>query len=220
MSLFRTSTSLLLLTFFLSGCAAPPKVVEQAQNAPSTAPAADSASTPGGIAVGHGSTASAVATAASVPGPIKWTAPSKWEAKPASGMRAATYLIPAAQGDPEGAECAVFLNIAGGVDANIKRWIAQFEQPDGGSSEAKAKQKKETINDLAVTTVDLTGTFKGGGPMMGMPQPAGGPKNGYRLLGAIVETPDGEVFFKMTGPAKTMGAAQTDFQTMLKSIKK
>src|SRR5262245_30284620 len=144
MSLFRTSSSLLLLTLFLAGCAAPPKVVEQAQNAPASAPAADNPSTPGGIAVGHGSATKASAPAAPVSGPIQWTAPTRWEAKPASGMRAATYLIPAAKDDPEGAECAVFLNIAGGVDANIKRWIGQFEQPDGGSSEAKAKQKKET----------------------------------------------------------------------------
>lgn len=220
MNLFRTSSSLLLLTLVFSGCAAPPKVVEQAQNPPTAAQPAESPAAPGGIAVGHGSSAPTMAPASSVTGPIKWAAPSRWEAKPASGMRAATYLVPASQGDSEGAECAVFLNIAGGVDANIKRWIGQFEQPDGASSDAKAKQKKETINEMQVTTVDLTGTFKGGGPMMGMPQPSGGPKTGYRLLGAIVESPEGEVFFKMTGPAKTMAAAQNEFQTMLKSIKK
>ena len=44
-------------------------------------------------------------------------------------------------------------------------------------------------------------------------------KPGYRLLGAIVETGSGEVFFKITGPDKTIAAAQSDFQTLLKSIK-
>src|SRR5262249_48149986 len=39
-------------------------------------------------------------------GAVKWSAPRRWEAKPAGGMRAATYLIPAAKGDSEGAECA------------------------------------------------------------------------------------------------------------------
>jgi hypothetical protein len=148
---------------------------------------------------------------------LKWTPPARWEAKPGSGMRAATYIIPAAKGDSEGGECAVFVNIGGGVDANIKRWIGQFEQPDGSSSEAKAKQNKETINGLPVTTVDLTGTFKGGGPAMGQ---TSGPKPNYRLLGAIVEGPQGEVFLKFTGPAKTVAAAQEEFQTMLKSVKK
>jgi len=127
-------------------------------------------------------------------------------------MRAATYLIPAAKGDSKGAECAVFKNIGGGVQANIDRWIGQFEKTEGA-----AKQKKETINSFAVTTVDVSGTFKGGGPMMGQ---SSGPKTGYRLLGAIVETPQGEVFFKLTGPAKTVAAAQSEFQALLKSLKK
>jgi hypothetical protein len=145
-------------------------------------------------------------------GAVKWTAPARWEAQPASGMRAATYLIPPAKGDSEGAECAVFENLGGGVQANIDRWIGQFEKTDGAP-----KQKRETINGLNVTTVDVSGTFKGGGPMMGQ---SGGPKAGYRLLGAIAEGPEGEVFFKLTGPAKTIAAAQGEFLAMLKSLKK
>ena len=127
-------------------------------------------------------------------------------------MRAATYLIPAADGDSEGAECAVFENLGGGVQANITRWIGQFDKTD-----AAPNQKKETINGLPVTTVDVSGTFKGGGPMMGS---SSGPKAGYRLLGAIIEGPEGDVFFKLTGPVKTVAAAQDEFQAMLKSIKK
>ncbi len=126
-------------------------------------------------------------------------------------MRAATYLIPAAKGDSEGAECPVFINIGGGVQSNIDRWVGQFEKTDGAP-----KQNKETINGLPVTTVDVSGTFKGGGPMMGQ---SSGPKSGYRLLGAIVEGPEGEVFFKLTGPAKTVAAAQDEFQAMLKSLR-
>src|SRR5262249_29167482 len=145
-------------------------------------------------------------------GTVKWTAPARWEAKPASGMRAATYIIPAATGDSEGGECAVFVNLGGGVQANISRWIGQFEKTDGDPN-----QKSETINGMQVTTVEVSGTFKGGGPMMGQ---SSGPKAGYRLLGAIVEGPEGDVFFKLTGPAKTVAAAQGEFHTMLKSLKR
>jgi len=145
-------------------------------------------------------------------GALKWTAPKRWDAKPASGMRAATYLIPAARGDSEGAECAVFENLGGGVQDNIARWVGQFEK-----TERPAIQKQETINALSVTTVDVSGTFKGGGPMMGS---SSGPKSGYRMLGAIAEGPEGEVFFKLTGPANTVAAAQDEFQAMLKSLKK
>jgi len=127
-------------------------------------------------------------------------------------MRAATYIIPAAKGDSEGGECAVFERLGGGVQANVDRWIGQFEKTDGAPN-----QRKEVINGLPVTTVDVSGTFKGGGQMMGQ---SSGPKAGYRLLGAIAEGPDGEVFFKLTGPAKTIAAAQNEFQAMLKSLKK
>jgi hypothetical protein len=155
---------------------------------------------------------------ASSQGGLNWTTPARWKSNPGSGssMRAATYNIPAAAGDSEGAECAVFKNIGGGVAANIKRWIDQFEQTDGSSSEAKAKQKKETIHGFSVTTVDLTGTFKGGGMMMGQPTAK---KTGYRLLGAIVESPEGDIFFKLTGPEKTVAASQAEFQSLLNSIK-
>jgi hypothetical protein len=170
-----------------------------------------------------GATGDSSAAAASAPsemtssssggsGAVKWTMPARWKTGPPKQMRAATYLIPAAAGDSEDAECAVFMNIGGGVQANIDRWAGQFEKTD-----SPPIQKQGTINGLLVTTVDVSGTFKGGGAMMGQ---SSGPKASYRLLGAIAEAPDGEVFFKLTGPAKTVAAAQNEFQTMLKSLKK
>jgi hypothetical protein len=204
--------SLSALAIF-SACAAAPKEIQSEQSA---APAAKS--TPGSstIAVGHDSsglsTSPPGAAASQGSGPVKWTPPSRWEAKPASGMRAATYIIPPASGDSEGGECAVFENLGGSVQANVDRWIGQFEKTDGAPN-----QKSETISGLTVTTVDVSGTFKGGGPMMGN---TSAPKSGYRMLGAIVEGPEGNVFFKLTGPAKTIAAAQDEFQAMLKSLKK
>jgi hypothetical protein len=67
--------------------------------------------------------------------------------------------------------------------------------------------------------IDLTGTYKGGGAMMNPGAPPAAPKTGYRLLGAIVEGKSGPVYFKLTGPAKTIAAAQADFQKMLASLK-
>lgn len=180
---FVSIISLSILAVF-SACAAAPKEIQSEQQ--------------GGPSVSAAS--------------VRWTAPARWETKPAGGMRAATYIIPAAEGDSEPAECAVFVNLGGGVEANVTRWIAQFEKTDGEPS-----QKKETINELPVTIVEVGGTYKGGGPMIGQPNMS---KTGYRLLGAIVEGPEGDIFFKLTGPAKTVAAAQAEFQEMLKSLKK
>jgi hypothetical protein len=147
-------------------------------------------------------------------GGIKWTVPAEWKAQADRPMRAATYTVP---GD---GECAVFYfgqGQGGAVDANVKRWIGQFEAPSGGPADGLAKTSKSTQNGMAVTRIDLSGTYKtSAGPMM----QATGKKPGYRLLGAIVEAPQGNVFFKFTGPANTVAAQQGNFEKLIRSVSK
>jgi hypothetical protein len=152
-------------------------------------------------------------------GGVAWTAPAEWAVQPERPMRAATYSIPAAKGDGEPAELAVFYfgeGKGGGVDANVKRWVNQFKKTDGSSLEKEVKPKQEQIAGLPVTWVDVKGTYMGGGPMMG---PAS-PKPGYRLIGAIVESPAGALFFKLTGPERTVTAVEKPFHKMLEGMKK
>jgi hypothetical protein len=129
-------------------------------------------------------------------------------------MRVATYAVPAAQGDAEGAECAVFYFGAGqggGVDANLERWIGQF-QPAG-----KSKRSAMKVNGIQVSLADVSGTYTAHGGSMSQEQ---GDKPGWRLLGAIAESPQGAVFFKLAGPAKTVAAASKGFDAMVGSLKK
>ena len=151
-------------------------------------------------------------------GGLTWTAPADWKSQGERPMRAATYSIPAAKGDAEPAELAVFYfgkSEGGGVEANVKRWIEQFQKADGSSAAKDAKVKKETIAGFAATALDVKGTYLGGS-MMG----SSTPKPGYRLLGAIVEGPGGNVFFKLTGPDKTVSGAEKSFRKMLDGLKK
>lgn len=145
---------------------------------------------------------------------IAWTIPSGWNMHPPRQMRVATYMIPAASGDAEGGECAVFYfgsDEGGAVQPNIDRWVGQFENPD------KPVQATREVDGMKVTTVTVNGTYLApGGPMM----QSTGTKEGFRLLGAIVEGPEGSVFFKFTGPVKTVQAAQKDFDAMVASVKK
>lgn len=101
------------------------------------------------------------------------------------------------------------------MEANVKRWIDQFQKADGTSAAKDAKVKKETIAGLPATTLDVKGTYNGGA-MMG----PSAPKPGYRLLGAIVEGPGGNVFFKLTGPEKTVASAEKTFRKLLDGLKK
>ncbi|MFL5353636.1 hypothetical protein [Archangium sp.] len=153
-------------------------------------------------------------------GGLTWTAPAGWESQGARPMRVATYRIAPAKGDTDGAELALFYfgeGQGGAVDANVKRWLGQFQKADGTPvMEKDAHTKKETVNGLAVTTVDVKGTYTGGGPMMGPSTP----KPGHRLLGAIVEGPQGPLFFKLTGPERTVASAEKGFHKLLESVKK
>jgi hypothetical protein len=151
---------------------------------------------------------------------IKWVVSGNWKLQPrGSSMRLATYQIKPAPGDQESGECGVYYfgqGQGGSVEANVDRWVGQFQQADGKSSKDAAKVEKRTIHDLKVTTVNVSGAYTGmGGPRA----PEGPPKPDYRLLGAIVEGPRGSVFFKFTGPAKTVGENQDAFEKMISSLK-
>ena len=162
--------------------------------------------------------AAATCVVADTAGGLKWNVPPAWKAQPQRPMRAATYTVAKAAGDQEDGECAVFYfgpGQGGDVSANLKRWIGQFEAPGGGPADKLAKSSKGMVSGLPVTRIDLTGTYKpSGGPMM----QATGAKPGYRLLGAIVEGPQGAIFFKFTGPVKTVSAQQSAFEMLLKSV--
>ncbi|RKG77318.1 hypothetical protein D7V88_31145 [Corallococcus terminator] len=162
----------------------------------------------------------ALGASAEEAGGLTWSAPPEWAVQPARPMRAATYKIPAAKGDAEDAELAVFYfgqGQGGAVDANVQRWVSQFQKPDGKPVDpAKdAKTKQEKVNGMPVTTVEVKGTFTGGGPMMA----PSAPKPGFKLRGAIVEGPEGALFYKLTGPEKTVNGAEKNFRKLVESVK-
>jgi hypothetical protein len=149
---------------------------------------------------------------------LRWTIPENWAPQSERPMRLATYTVPASKGDREPAEFAVFYfgqGQGGTVDANLDRWIGQFTQADGKPSKNAAKIDHNQIHGLKVATVDVSGTYNGmGGPM----QPVGKPAPGYRLLGAIIEGPQGLVFFKFTGPVKTITDNENQYHKILASV--
>jgi hypothetical protein len=157
--------------------------------------------------------AAAVGALEGTAGGVKWNSPASWKLQAARPMRAATYEVPAAPGSEPG-ECGVFYfgqGQGGGIEENFDRWTKQFE------GAAPPKKAEKTVHGLRVHTIDVSGTYlASGGPMM----QSQGKKPGYRLLGAIVEAPQGLVFFKCIGPSATVGKAQSDFDVLLGSLAK
>jgi hypothetical protein len=147
---------------------------------------------------------------------VRWTAPAGWTNEGSRPMRAATYTIAPASGDKASAECGVYFfgpGQGGTVEANLERWKGQFKGADG--KVAPAQVAKRTVHGLVVTTIDAAGEYSGmGGPMAA----SSAPVPGYRLMGAIVAGPGGNVFVKFTGPAKTLAANQQKFEQLLSSF--
>lgn len=149
---------------------------------------------------------------------LKWTTPAGWKNDGTSRpMRAATYLVPAAQGDSAPIECVVYFFGAGqggSPEANLDRWKSQMLAPDGKTADAKIA--KRTVHGLTVSTIDSSGDYTG----MGGPVAAKSLVKGYRLLGAIIEGPGGNIFIKFAGPAKTVTANQSKFEQLVNSFDK
>ena len=150
---------------------------------------------------------------------LAFTAPKTWQPRAASSsMRVAEFVIPRAPGDVEDAEAIIYFfgGTGGSADANITRWIGQIQQPDGSASAAKAARDSQMINGLKVTTIDVSGTY------VAEVRPGATEhynKPGFRLRAAVVETPRGPYFIKVTGPAKTIAAADADYKALLGSLK-
>ena len=169
------------------------------------------------LAPSHAGAPAAAVDSPTMAGGLTWTLPKGWTGAPASSMRVATYRTPAAPGDPEGGEVAVFYfgpGQGGGIDANVERWFAQMT-PEAGAKKPSRSQMK--VGDIPVTLCMTEGTYTGA---MGMSGASSGPKKGFALEGAIAEGSGGAVFFKLTGPKKSVAKAKAGFETLVKSLKR
>jgi hypothetical protein len=149
-------------------------------------------------------------------GELHFLVPEGWQsAKPTSMMRIYQVNIPPAEGDALPAEIAFFAPIGGSVEDNINRWTGQFSQPDGSSSQAKVKVEDIQGDNFTFKLVELSGTMLASSMAMMAPQPE---RPGWKMLGAIIETPSGPWYIKGTGPEKTMDASRAQFVEMCKSV--
>jgi hypothetical protein len=149
---------------------------------------------------------------------LSFSAPPGWRSTPASSsMRVAQFSLPHADGDPEDADLVVYYfgGSGGSVDANIQRWIGQMQQPDG-KPVSSVKRDTAHVNGLTVTLVDVSGTY--------VAETAPGASThhhnaSYRLRAAVVETPAGPYYIKLTGPQKTVAKWDKAFADFIASLR-
>jgi len=143
-------------------------------------------------------------------GPWKFTRPAEWIwVQVNSPMRKAQLNVPGeAGGNPAEVTFFVFADGAGGVQANVQRWLGQFEaKPD------TTKTATKEFSGTKVTLVGTEGTFRSGMP--------GGPTTplaDYALRGVILDRGGQElVFVKMTGPAALVKKSEDQFVAMIEA---
>jgi hypothetical protein len=149
-------------------------------------------------------------------GQIKLTAPEKWQKKqPRTRIVEFEFAAPAADGDDTDGRLTI-MGAGGSVEQNVQRWIGQFTQPDGKETSEVTKSKDLEVGGAKVRTVDISGTYRDqAGPMAPAVM-----REDYRMLGAIVVTPEaGNYFLKFYGPKNTIAAHEEAFHEMVKSIK-
>lgn len=150
---------------------------------------------------------------------LTYNTPASWKTvTTSSSMRVAQFVVPRAAGDTQDAEFVVYYfgGAGGSIEANIERWIGQMQQPNGQPSSAAAKRQSLTINGLKVTVVDVPGTYVAE-VTPGSPQRHNSAN--FHLRAAVIETPNGPYFIKLTGPAKTVAASEGAVDAFLKSVR-
>ena len=150
---------------------------------------------------------------------LTYTTPDGWKTTPtSSSMRVAQFTLPRTAGDTADAELVIYYfgGSGGTVEANIERWLGQMQQPDGKASSAVAQRQSRTINGLKVTLVDVSGTYVAE-VTPGSTQRHNSPN--FRLRAAVIETPNGPYFIKLTGPARTVATTDGAYERFLASVK-
>ena len=142
-------------------------------------------------------------------GEFTFTVPAPWtEGTPTGMFDKAALNFPVEGGTPLIAKFSEFPGGGGGVEANVKRWIGQFE---GGAPETKREDLKFGNTEVVILT--LTGTFLDGPPMSAQKTP----KPDHTMLGAILMGAERATFIKLTGPKADAAKAIEAFKKLATS---
>jgi gluconolactonase len=146
---------------------------------------------------------------------LELTAPGAWvKVEPAVRIIEAEFAIAPAEGDTKKGRLTI-MAAGGSIDDNLARWCSQFKQPDGSATENQAETRQKEIAGATVYFFDARGTFlEQRGPQAPLTE-----LEDYRMLGAIIETPNsGNYFVKFYGPQKTVEQNQDAFGKMIDSL--
>ena len=137
-----------------------------------------------------------------------------WTNVGASGMRQAEFVYGPRGEESDSATMTVYYfgpTQGGGIEDNLNRWIGQMSPVEG-----EPARTQFDVDGMTAHMVEVEGTYNSsmGGPMSG----ASEPHENYRMAAVVLETPEGNVFFKLTGPDQTAQEMIDDFKGMMATV--
>ena len=137
-----------------------------------------------------------------------WTTPEGWDELAPAPMRMINFRI----AGNEAAQCylTILTGTGGGKMDNINRWRTQMSLPQQSQEEVAKLPTKKLLGHPAAF-VDFSGTFHGMNDAT--------PKEGYRLMGLILEYKDASIFVKMIGPATVLSSELKNFELFYSSLR-
>lgn len=136
-----------------------------------------------------------------------WQMPEGWTELPPTSMRLINLRF-GAQGESE-AYLSFLTDGGGGVAANLNRWRTQMGHAPISDAEIAALPTKPLFGRDA-TFIDIEGTYTG------MADPS--PKEGYRLMGVLLEHGGQGIFLKVVGPKADMEGQEANVDLLLSTI--
>lgn len=153
---------------------------------------------------------------------VTFRPPDGWIELGPSGQRAANYLVLPIAGSSETDSVVITAsyfgpNGAGPVEDNIMRWVGFMQFEDQNEAE-QTKRENFMIDSMQVHTIVMRGTYQlaVGGPMSTNKIP----KPNYTFAGAILEAPEGPIYFRMYGPRQSADAQISSFMELVRQARK
>lgn len=142
-------------------------------------------------------------------GTVQWTVPDGWRVEAASGMRLATFVV--GQGGQTGTCTIVTLGgAAGGLEANVRRWLRQLNlqdpAPEAWTAFLEAQPRLRSEGGFEGVVTDLTSLG---------PQAPETPS----MLAGLFTVEGGTLFVKLTGPLSLLGEEKENFTRLCQSLR-
>lgn len=134
---------------------------------------------------------------------IRFDVPASWDEQPESEFYEAKYLI----GSESGEMMLTLTTMGGGVEANLERWVGQFQQSPG----SRPRRDTLRVDGTSSEWLDVRGTFRsrvGSRP---------GPHEDWRLLGVAIPMRPRPFLLKLVGPRAAVSEFEDEFRSFVRS---